>query len=146
MQGFDRLAVIDGANFDRTRLLDLPSIRRSFERAQNYRPVRSASALLDETPSVIAVRGDDLLRFRLAPGMEPVAADTEALGLGLSSEREIERFYNGDPELDQRNATLHEPELLTDLNGDDLPDLVTLETISTGVFDKQTDIPHPPRE
>lgn len=138
VQGFDQLAVIDGASYDRTRLLDLPSIRRSFERAQNYRPVRSASALLNDTPAIIAVRGDDLLRYRLDPGADAVAADSEALGLGLSSERDIERFYNGDPELDQRDVTLHEPELLTDLNGDDLPDLVTLETISTGVFDKQT--------
>ncbi|MEL7485270.1 MAG: VCBS repeat-containing protein [Planctomycetota bacterium] len=138
VQGFDTLAVIDGAGYDRLHTLELPSIRRSFERAQNYRPVRTAHALIDETPTVIAVRGDDLLRYRLDSLTDTVAGDTEALGLGLSSEREIERFYNGDPELDQRDVTLHEPELLTDLNGDDLPDLVTLETISTGVFDKQT--------
>ena len=65
VQGFDQLAVIDGASYDRTRLLDMPSIRRSFERAQNYRPVRSASALLNEIPAIIAVRG---ITYRNAEG------------------------------------------------------------------------------
>ncbi|MEL7375139.1 MAG: VCBS repeat-containing protein, partial [Pseudomonadota bacterium] len=138
VQGFDELAVIGGDAYADVTLLDLPSIRRSFERAQNYRPVRTAPARLETQAAVVAVRGDDLLRFDLTSAEDTVAAQTLALGLELSSERDIERFYNGDPELDQRDVTLREPELLADINGDDLPDLVTLETKSTGVFDKQT--------
>ena len=138
VQGVDELAVIGGAAYAGVTLLDLPSIRRSFERAQNYRPVRTAPARLETQAAVVAVRGDDLLRFDLTSAEDTVSAQTLALGLELSSERDIERFYNGDPELDQRDVTLREPELLADINGDDLPDLVTLETKSTGVFDKQT--------
>lgn len=137
MQGFDLLTVIDGESFDRRFELALPAIRRSFERAQNYRPVRVAPAVTADGATLVAVRGDDLLRFDLGrPG--EVTPDIRPLAFGLSSERDIERFYNGDAELDQRDVTLREPELLVDLNDDELPDLVTLETRSEGVFDKQT--------
>ncbi len=137
LQGFDQLTVLDGDNFERRFELALPAIRRSFERAQNYRPVRVAPSVVDGVTALVAVRGDDLLRFPLREH-GTVEPDVVPLSFGLSSERDIERFYNGDAELDQRDVTLREPELLVDLNGDDLPDLVTLETRSEGVFDKQT--------
>ena len=132
--------MLDGVAFDVRRVLALPTLRRSFERAQNFRPVRIAAAP-GAAPALIAVRGDDLLRFDLDSASEtgaPLAPTVVPLALGLSSERDIERFYNGDSELDQRNLTLHEPEILADVDGDERPDLVTLETRSTGVFDKET--------
>ena len=137
IQDFDELTVLDGEGYaDRARLT-LPTLRRSFERAQNFRPVRTASI----PDQLISVRGDQLLRYPLTDRMstnESLPPVITELGLGLSSERDIERFYNGDPELDQRDVTLREPELLVDINGDDLPDLVTLETVSSGVFEKET--------
>lgn len=137
MQGFDLLTVFDGEAFENRYELALPAIRRSFERAQNYRPLRVAPQVAGGIAALVAVRGDDLLRFPLRePGA--VAPDVLPLSFGLSSERDIERFYNGDAELDQRDVTLREPELLVDLNDDGLPDLVTLETRSEGVFEKQT--------
>ncbi|MEN7344364.1 MAG: VCBS repeat-containing protein, partial [Pseudomonadota bacterium] len=137
IQDFDVLSVLDENRFTKLTTLALPTLRRSFERAQNFRPVRTA-AIPNE---LISVRGDQLLRYPIAPGTgdgDIRSPAISALDLGLSSERDIERFYNGDPELDQRDVTLREPELLVDINGDALPDLVTLETISSGVFDKET--------
>lgn len=137
VQDFDVVTVLDGATYQQVIVLDLPVVRRSFERAQNFRPVRTASI----PQALISVRGDELLRYSLDTNSRdntPVRPQRTTLGLGLSSERDIERFYNGDDELDQRDVTLREPELLTDINGDGVPDLVTLETVSDGVFDKNT--------
>ncbi|MEM9335359.1 MAG: VCBS repeat-containing protein [Pseudomonadota bacterium] len=137
VQDFDVVTVLDGDAYSERRRLALPTLRRSFERAQNYRPARTALI----PGAMISVRGDQLLRYDLTSADtadQLIAPIVNEMGLGLSSEREIERFYNGDPELDQRDVLLREPELLTDLTGDGLPDLVTLETVSSGVFDKET--------
>ncbi|MEM6513512.1 MAG: VCBS repeat-containing protein [Pseudomonadota bacterium] len=137
VQDFDVLTTLDGDDFADRQVLAFPTLRRSFERAQNFRPARTAFI----PGAVVSVRGDELLQYGIASDRlddETVTASISKLGLGLSSERDIERFYNGDPELDQSNVLLREPELLVDFTGDGLPDLVTLETVSSGVFDKDT--------
>lgn len=137
VQDFDVLTTLDGEDFADRQVLAFPTLRRSFERAQNFRPARATFI----PGAVVSVRGDELLQYSFAADRlddETVAANVSTLGLGLSSERDIERFYNGDPELDQSNVLLREPELLVDVSGDGLPDLVTLETVSSGVFDKDT--------
>jgi len=137
VQDFDVLTTLDGDDYSRRRVFALPTLRRSFERAQNFRPARTAAI----PNALISVRGDQLLKYSLdgAPSdRSAISPAISELGLGLSSERDIERFYNSDTELDQRDLKLREPELLTDVTGDSLPDLVTLETISSSVFDKET--------
>ncbi|MFK8054035.1 MAG: FG-GAP repeat domain-containing protein, partial [Woeseiaceae bacterium] len=110
-------------------------IRRGYDRAAAYRPARIASA---DGRALISVRGNSLLSFDFRKQNNSPVLNTTPLPLGLSDEFEIESFYNGYDNVDQSEIVLREPELLRDINGDSLPDLITLETRSTGVFDKES--------
>ena len=136
VQDFDVLRVHAGDDYGRSSELRLPSIRRSYERAVTYRPARLAAAFGLGRSRLISIRGDtavsfvgDTTGFNGTPQITP-------LTLGLSEEREIEAFYNGYDSIDQSQFELREPELLSDVNADGLPDLITLQTVSRGVFDK----------
>ena len=80
------------------------------------------------------MRGDTLFTFA-GDDVEPAR---RALPLGLSPELELEAFYNNPEDIDQRDVTLREIDRFVDVNGDTIPDILTLETLSEGVFDKTT--------
>ena len=128
---FDVMHVVDAP---RQRAIELPSYRRGYDRTVTYRaPTVTAAAEFDDG-TLYSVRGDTLLTF------EPlaVAASKTRLALGLSDEVELETYYNSYEDIDQNDIVLREVERFTDVNGDGLPDIVTLETVSAGVFDKTT--------
>lgn len=134
--GFDALSILDGTNYTLFGTPLLPSVRRSYENAVTYRPARFAIANAIQGPQLLAMRGNNLHQFAASEtGFDSTPA-VKALSLGLASEREVEAFYNGNDDIDQSNVVLREAELLRDINNDGLPDLVTLETRSSGVFDK----------
>ncbi|MEM8982392.1 MAG: VCBS repeat-containing protein [Pseudomonadota bacterium] len=128
---FDAMHIIDGLG---QRSIDLPSYRRGYDQIVTYKAPTVAAAPSNGNGAVFAVRGAELLSF------QPTSAVATALTLplGLSSEFERERFYNSYEDLDQNSLVLREMERFSDINGDDVPDIVTLETISEGVFDKST--------
>lgn len=138
VQDFDVLRVFAGADFAEAGELALPSVRRGFDSVASYRPVRLAGAIIDGARSLLSVRGNTLLRFGWDGAAYRAEPEVELLALGLSDEYAIEAFYNGYENIDQSTIVLREPELLRDINGDGIPDLVTLETRSTGVFDKES--------
>ena len=138
VQDFDVLRVFGGAGYASVSVLALPSIRRGFDNASSYRPVRIAAANVDGARALLSVRGNTLMRFDWdGDGYRPQPV-VDTLSIGLSDEYAIEAFYNGYENIDQSEVVLREPELLRDVNGDGMADLVTLETRSTGVFDKES--------
>ncbi len=138
VQDFDAVHVLRGPDYTNRSSLALPSLRRGYDRAVTYRPARIAAVNLDGSHALVSVRGNTLLRFdQSGPGYSE-QPDILPLEIGLSDEREIEAVYNGYENIDQSEIVLREPEIILDLNGDDIADLVTLETLSTGVFDKQS--------
>jgi hypothetical protein len=136
IQDFDVLHVHAGENYERRSELRLPSIRRSYERAVTYRPPRFAPLLGRDGTRLISIRGNAVLGFAGDAAGFDGTPKISPLALDLSEEHEIEAFYNGYDSIDQSQFELREPELLRDINGDGLPDLITLQTVSSGVFDK----------
>lgn len=130
----DVMHVFAGNDLSQLSEIELPAVWRSFERAVTYRAAKVASA----PGALIAVRGDELLTFAASQAGFSRSPRILTLPLGLSNEREVEAFYNGYEDLDQSEIVLREPEVLEDINGDGRPDLITLETISKGVFDKSS--------
>ena len=74
----------------------------------------------------------DGARFRSDP-------DLLALNIPLASARELQMLEESVADLDQSNFRLSRIFRVTDLNGDELPDIITFTTISSGVFDKRTE-------
>lgn len=129
---FDQIHLISEST---RKTLDLPSYRRSYDRNVSYRtPTVTLIADAGDLPAAYTIRGDRLLTF---PPMQSAASETP-LGLGLSDELEQELFYNSYEDIDQNDIVLRELDKFVDINGDELPDIMTLETISKGVFDKTT--------
>ncbi len=128
---FDALHVV-GATARRS--IALPSYRRGYDQTVTYRAPAVATAPDVAGGRLYAVRGDELLQF--GPGSKTASASK--LALGLSNELEQETFYNSYEDIDQTDVVLREVERFTDVNGDGVPDIVTLETVSTGVFNKTT--------
>ena len=116
------------------RPLELPSARRAYEQVVTYRPAAVTTAPAIAGAPVYTVRGDTLFTF-VGNDVEPAR---RALPLGLSPELELEAFYNNPEDIDQRDVTLREIDRFVDVNGDTIPDILTLETLSEGVFDKTT--------
>ena len=116
------------------RSIALPSYRRGYDQTVTYRAPTVATAPGGAGDTFYAVRGDELLRF--GPGSKTASASK--LALGLSNELEQETFYNSYEDIDQTGLVLREVERFADVNGDGVPDIVTLETVSTGVFNKTT--------
>ncbi len=71
-------------------------------------------------------------RFRGTPDELP-------LNMPLASARELQMLEEDVTDLDQSDYQLSQIFRITDLNGDQLPDVVTITTISSGVFDKRTE-------
>lgn len=128
---FDVLHVV-GATASRD--IAVPSYRRGYDQTVTYRTPTVAAAPNVAGDTLYTVRGKELLRFD--PGS--TTARASALGLGLSDELEQETFYNSYEDIDQTDIVLRELERFVDINGDDVPDIVTLETVSEGVFNKTT--------
>ncbi|MEL6869576.1 MAG: VCBS repeat-containing protein [Pseudomonadota bacterium] len=133
---FDTLRIFDDTTYAALGTPALPSVRRSYENAVSYRPPKFAAATAQGAAAILAIRGNDVHWFGRNDGAYARESRVRNSRLGLASERDIEVFYNGDDEVDQSDVMLREAELLRDINGDGLPDLVTLETRSNGVFDK----------
>lgn len=138
VQDFDGLHVFFGPTYTAASRLALASTRRGYERAIAFRPARIAGINNAGQTSIMSIRGNTLLQFDVSPSDIAIAPRTSTLPLGLSNEFEIEAFYNGYDSIDQSEIVLRETELLLDMNADGIPDLVTLETRSTGVFDKES--------
>ncbi len=138
IQDFDELYVFPGPDYASHSTLALPSMRRGFDRVATYRSMRVAAANADGGRALMSVRGDTLLRFDGQDDGYVSAPAIVPLDLGLSDEREIEAFYNGYDSIDQSQFVLREPEMLIDVNDDGMADLVTLETRSSGLFDKES--------
>ncbi len=115
-------------------VLSLPSYRRAYDQTVAYRPPPVTAAPGVNGGSLYAVRGNTLQSFSLGSS-EP---ETRELPMRLNSELEREAFYNSYEDIDQTNTVLRELDQFVDVNGDGLPDIVTLETLSEGVFDKTT--------
>ena len=128
---FDHLTLVSG---DTQRVYELPSFRRGYDRTVTYRARAVTAAPTMAGGALYTVRGDELVSF----DEQSTRGRTTALGLGLSSELEQETFYNGYEDIDQNDIVLREMDRFSDINGDDLPDILTLETVSEGVFDKTT--------
>ncbi|MEM1262025.1 MAG: VCBS repeat-containing protein [Pseudomonadota bacterium] len=128
---FDAMHVSDSRG---QRTLDLPSYRRGYEQVVTYKAPTVAAAPVGRDGSVYAVRGNTLLSFDRTSAI----ARQSTLPLQLSSELERESFYNSYEDIDQNDIVIREMDRFTDVNGDGVPDIVTLETISEGVFDKST--------
>lgn len=138
IQDFDGMHVHGGERYALRSTLQLPSIRRGYDRVVTYRPVRIAAAAGPTGPELVSIRGNELAVFATGgPGFGAMP-DIAPIELGLSEEREIEAYYNGYDNIDQSQFELREPELLHDINADSLPDLITLQTVSRGVFDKES--------
>ncbi|MEL7022946.1 MAG: VCBS repeat-containing protein [Pseudomonadota bacterium] len=128
---FDTLHVIDGAA---RRDVAIESFRRTYDSSTTYRPASVTAADSIGGGTLYSVRGAELLS--VAPdATEPTVTQ---LNLGLSDELELERYYNSYEDIDQNNIVLREMDRFVDINGDGLPDIMTLETVSRGVFDKTT--------
>ena len=128
---FDSLRVVDT---DGLRDLDLPSYRRGYDQTVTYHAPTVAAAPSASDSILFSVRGNTLLSFETA---SRIPRESE-LSLGLSDELEREAFYNSYEEIDQDDIVLREMDRFADINGDDLPDIVALETVSSGVFNKTT--------
>ena len=116
------------------REIPVPSYRRGYDQTVTYRTPTVAAAPKVASDTLYTVRGNELLRFD--PGSD--RAQVQVLSLGLSDELEQETFYNSYEDIDQTDVVLRELDRFTDINGDDVPDIVTLETVSEGVFNKTT--------
>lgn len=115
------------------RHIDVPSYRRGYDQTVTYRtPPVAATPVAGDT--LYTVRGNKLLRF----DPDSAAARVSELPLGLSDELEQETFYNSYEDIDQNDIVLRELDRFVDVNGDEVPDIVTLETVSEGVFKKTT--------
>ncbi|MEM6639990.1 MAG: VCBS repeat-containing protein [Pseudomonadota bacterium] len=117
-----------------TQTVPWPAYRRSYDANVSYQPLTLATAALPGGTRVYMVRGDTLHSFDL----DDAITNQARLPLGLSSELERESIYNSYEDIDQQDSVLREVDQFTDINGDGLPDILTLETISAGVFDKTT--------
>jgi hypothetical protein len=65
--------------------------------------------------------------------------DELTLRMPLASSQDVEMLEENVADLDQSDFQLSQIFRVTDLNGDELPDVVTFTTISSGVFDKRTE-------
>ena len=128
---FDELHVVSG---DDRRSIELPAYRRGYEQTVAYRAPTFAVAPGVDGGTIYSMRGNTLLGF--APAA--TAASARLLALGLSDELAQENFYNSYEDIDQNDVVLRELDRFTDVNNDGHPDIVTLETVSEGVFDKTT--------
>ncbi|MEO1581834.1 MAG: VCBS repeat-containing protein [Pseudomonadota bacterium] len=128
---FDVLHVVSE---DARRALALPSYRRGYDQTVTYRPTSVTAAPSVNGGALYAVRGKELLSF----SGEAENPELSTLTLGLSDENERETFYNSYEDIDQNDVVLREMDRFVDVNGDSLPDIMTLETVSEGVFDKRT--------
>ncbi|MEL7535859.1 MAG: VCBS repeat-containing protein [Pseudomonadota bacterium] len=128
---FDVLHVIRAGE---SRSIELPSYRRGWDQTVAYIAPSVVAAPSLAGGTLYNVRGNELLTFAASA----TTARSSELGLGLSNELERETFYNGFEDIDQNDLVLREVDSMSDINGDDLPDIVTLETVSEGVFDKTT--------
>ncbi|MEO1573366.1 MAG: VCBS repeat-containing protein [Pseudomonadota bacterium] len=128
---FDVLRVFEDSQVTE---LSLSMLRRGYGLDATYEPADLKLAPGVGTHRLHAIAGNTLLTF--AQGQRQ-AVETE-LPLGLSDELLLQKFYNGDDDIDQADLTLREVSEFADVNGDRVPDIATLETVSTGVFDKST--------
>ncbi len=128
---FDSLHVFGAAG---RHHIDLPSYRRGYDETVTYRAPTVAAAPKVAGGTLYSVRGNTLLSFDPRTN----SPRTSELTLGLSNELERETFYNSYEDIDQDDVVLRELDRFTDINGDDLPDIVALETVSSGVFNKTT--------
>ncbi|MEL7311838.1 MAG: VCBS repeat-containing protein [Pseudomonadota bacterium] len=128
---FDVMHVIDDAE---RREVALASFRRTYDQSTTYRPPNITAAAAIGGGTLYSVRGSELLSVP-PNATEPRSSD---LDLGLSDELALERYYNSYEDIDQNDIVLREMDRFVDINGDDVPDIMTLETVSQGVFDKTT--------
>lgn len=93
----------------------------------------------DGAKDIGAFHGDRLLffsRIRQEFSRDPTPID---LQIGLASERELQAMRESASDVDQSDLDIIQFERISDLNADDVPDIVTFKTESRGVFDKRTE-------
>ncbi len=131
-----------GGNFGEESLLDksvLMSLRgRDVE--FSARSLFSGDMNFDGLPDLLYWSGDTIGFYAQTPGMQYVADPIERpSGLGVLSQEEIQRLEENRGAIDQEGLTERDIELITDLNGDDIPDIIAEAAYSEGVFDRSNE-------
>ena len=105
------------------------------------RPLVSADMNLDGRIDLATWRGNTLLVY--LQGDDQFFASVPkvvTLGLGLLSDAELRALENDRGAMDQDGLVDKRIMSIKDLNGDQLPDIMTDTTVSSGVFDKKTEL------
>lgn len=106
------------------------------------RPLVSGDMNFDNLPDLAVWRGDSLRVYPQLPDDKfQGRPDAVPLGLDLLSEAELRlrQLQTGRGAVDQSGLTVKRVFSIGDLNGDNVPDVVTEATFSEGVFDKRNE-------
>ena len=105
------------------------------------RPLASGDVNLDGLVDLAVWSGSTIRVYFQLPGYRfESIPETVELGLGLLSEAELRAMYDESGAVNQEDLEAREIWTIADLNNDQLPDIITETTLSSGVFDKQTEL------
>ena len=135
-----RIALQTTEGFEATDILELHPVLRFNQGQPNYlvRPLYHFDFTLDGKKDLAIIEDNQFLVFeRTEAGFgrqaEPYPIDIDLLQEGN------ERFEDRVVAMDQSDFRLSRIDKVADLNGDGLPDIMTITTISSGLFNKHTE-------
>jgi hypothetical protein len=93
---------------------------------------------LDGRKDIAVIRDNQFLVFEY--GADGFATDAKILPIDIELEPETsDRFGGGVVDIDQSDFRMSRIDEVADLNGDALPDILTITTVSAGLFNKHTE-------
>ena len=135
-----RIALQTSKGFEAIDILELHPELRFNQGQANYlvRPLHHFDFTLDGKKDLAIIEDNQFLVFeRTEDGFER-HADPYPIDIDLVQEGK-ERYEDRVIDIDQSDYRLSRIDKVADLNGDELPDIMTITTISSGLFNKHTE-------
>lgn len=137
-----RIAFQSATGFGPFQLLELPSMLTVSDAEARYRTdtLYTYDFNRDGRRDLAVIRNNAFLIFD-ATGEQSFEhnARVARIGIGLADDSVVQRAQENPIDLDQSDFKLTRIADVEDLNGDGLPDIVTITAISKGLFDKRTE-------